>query len=208
MLTPSVSAWSINPAKWTFYNVDDYELKPIVFDMEITNTDATPMKVELSLITPEYLYEGSEAFPMFSWIDITQSSVTIPGDSSVKIPIIITIPVDYEKNETIISNYNKTYEAWIFADMVEGGGNIQVDYRCRWVFKTPLRYVPPSERAGYSDIGFYVMIFGAIILIAIVTYIVYRRITKKPKPVTTVKTKSKRHSKEIKKEESADDLFT
>ncbi len=197
---PSVNAWSINPAKWTFYNVDDYELKPISFDIDITNPENGPIKVKITVIDPEYLYEGNEPLPDKSWIHIQNEGdlITVPANSTVEIPVLIDIPEEYTEDDTIISNYNKSYEAWLLADMVEGPGNIQIDYRCRWVFKTPLRYVPPQERPGYVDYTFYLMLFGAVILLSIVTLISYKKLTKKK----SVKTKSRR-----KKYQEDDDIF-
>jgi len=197
--------YEINPAKWVFYMKEDYEIKPIYFNFQIKNTDNGTIKVKLSTITPEYLYSdqypGDQAFPDYSWITISESEVTVPAGQTVDVPVKVEIPAQYNPNgsSTPVSNYNKTYEAWFLADQTQGAGNIQVDYRCRWVFQTPTVFVPLSERPGYINYALYVAIIGIIIFIVAATWGVFV-IKKRKQPTTNPKSK--------RKQKSDDDIFT
>jgi len=182
LLAPAVAQmaepYEINPAKWVFYLKDDYELKTIYFNFQIKNTDTGPITVSLEKIPPDYLYSeqypGVVAFPDYSWITISESEVTIPAGQTVEVPVYVTIPEQYypggATNQTPISNYNKSYEAWFLADQTSGPGNIQVDYRCRWVFLTPIKYVPPWQRPG-ALLPIQPEILYAILLIVVITII-------------------------------------
>jgi len=134
--------WSINPAKWTLYHVEDYEIEPYVWPIELTNDGDSPITVKLSVKEPEKLYDGYEVLPDFDWVEINETTMEIPANSKMRTDIYINI-----ENES--ANYGKNWEFWIFADQTAGAGNIQTDYNCRWMVKTPERYVPIWERPGY-----------------------------------------------------------
>lgn len=156
-LMPAVSAsYEVNPGKWVFYLRDQYEMKPIYFNFNIKNDETEgAITVSLKTIPPEYLYSaqypGIVPFPDYSWIDIAETSVMVPANSSVDVPVLITFPEQYYPNGTShqsISNYNKSYEAWFQVEQTAGPGNIHITYRCRWVFLTPPRFVPAWQRPG------------------------------------------------------------
>jgi hypothetical protein len=171
--------YEINPAKWVFYQREEYEMKPIFFNFQIKNTQNGTIVVSLKTIPPEYLYSdqypGIQAFPDYSWITISEAEVTIPAGQTVEVPVYVNIPEQYYLNgssSTAVSNYNKSYEAWFLADQTEGPGNIQVDYRCRWVFLTPPKYVPPWERPGQLPIPYFVYYLVIIIVAVLVVCII------------------------------------
>jgi len=188
VIAQGAQSYEINPAKWVFYQKDDYELKPIFFNFEIKNTNTGAngtITISLKTIPPEYLYSdqypGIVAFPDYSWITIAETKVTIPPNSTVEVPVHVNIPEQYFVNSssTAISNYNKTYEAWFLADQTAGPGNIQTDYRCRWVFITPVKYVAPWQRPGalfpYPPEFLYAIILIVIVLIIAIFIFLRRR---------------------------------
>jgi len=193
LLVPSIvqitQSYEINPAKWVFYQKDDYELKPIFFNFEIKNTNTAAngtITISLKTISPEYLYSDQYpdivAFPDYSWITIAETTVTVPPNSTVEVPVHVNIPEQYwsaNSSSTAISNYNKTYEAWFLAHQTAGPGNIRVDYRCRWVFITPTKYVAPWQRPGalfpYPPEVLYAIILIVIILIVAIFILLRRR---------------------------------
>jgi len=198
LVTPLASAWAINPAKWIFYMKEEYEIKPITFDLSLTNNETAPITIQLSIMDPEYLYEGNTPIPDKSWIEISSAgTVEVPANSEIKVPIMINIPAEYTIEETTYSNYNKSYEAWILADQTAGPGNIQVDYRCRWIFQTPDRYVPLSERPGYINYPLYIIIIGIILFAAVACYYLYTRRSQKPSSTRTPKHKQKNKDDDI-----------
>lgn len=219
LFSSTATAWSINPAKWVFYQREDYEIYPLTFDIEITNDADTPITVELSVIEPEELYPeekvdfpgGNEKIPDKSWIDITQKRIEIPGNSKRKIPVYIDMPESYVNNNgQNISNYNKSYEVWVFADQTAGTGNIQTDYKCRWTIQTPERYVPPKERPGYvspANMNLYLIIGTIAVFLIVGVVVVYKKdlfskFKKKPtKPSSKRKSKRKTYDEE-------DDIFS
>jgi hypothetical protein len=208
LLAPAIAQmaqpYEINPGKWVFYLREEYELKPIYFNFQIKNTENGTIKVSLKTIPPEYLYIDQypdiAGFPDYSWITISETNITIPGGQTVEVPVHVVIPEQYFPNGTssaAISNYNKSYEAWFLADQTAGPGNIQVDYRCRWVFLTPPRYVPPWERPGalfpFPDYVLYAIILIVIVLIVAVVIVLRRR--KRP------------HQKKTKHDDADEDEF-
>jgi hypothetical protein len=164
----------------------------------LENNDVTQIAVTLSVMEPEYLYEGNEPFPDWSWIDITKKDIVIPPGTTVEVPIHITIPEQYfpDDSEISVSNYNHSYEAWFFADQYEGGGNIQTDYRCRWSFITPMRYVPAWERPEFQTFTLPIIILIIIGIIVIILVIIWKR-----RIPTHKRGKTKRKTEE-------DDIFT
>ena len=199
IIIPSVGAWSINPAKWTFYMREEPKIVPVYFDMEIKNNADSDITVHLSAIEPEKLYEeekvnfpgGNTPIPDLSWIHFSESEVIIPANSNKEIPITIDIPDNPE-------NYNQSWEVWVYADQVSSGGNIQVDYKCRWTIQTPIGSNTQSQgifsdgEGGINPLA----IIGVIVAIVLVTsYILYK------KDVINISTKKE------KKSESEDDIF-
>jgi hypothetical protein len=187
-----VQSYEINPAKWIFYQKDDYELKPIYFDFQIKNTNNGTIKVSLKTMPPEYLYAdqypGNQAFPDYSWITVAETNITIPANQTVEVPVYVNIPTQYYPNGTsltAVSNYNKTYEAWFIAHQTAGPGNIRIDYRCRWVFITPVKYVPPWQRKGalfpFPDEVLYSIILIIIAFLAVVVVLLRYRGRRPPK---------------------------
>ncbi len=210
VLAQTAQPYEINPAKWIFYMKEDYELKPIYFNFIVKNTEEGPITVSLTTIPPEYLYEdqypGVVAFPNYDWITLSETEVTVPAGQTVQVPVYVNIPEQYYPNgtsSTSVSNYNKSYEAWFLADQTSGPGNIQVDYRCRWVFLTPPKYVPPWERPGallpFPDYYLYAIII--VVIIVIVAIVMWRR---RDKPVNRVSSKSKKSNR---KDDDEDDIF-
>lgn len=205
LLTTTVSAYSVNPAKWVFYQRNDYEIYPLTFNLEIKNEEDSPITVAVSIIEPKELYSGNEPLPDKSWIQLGMSEITVPAKSSANMPVYIDLPESYEKNGVNISNYNKSYETWLFTQQTDGAGNIRIDYNCRWTIQTPWRYVPLEQRPGYVNpmIAVYI-ITGIISTIIVISVLFYRRKAqenlnkKKKKPV-----KSKRKSSKPKPKPSA-----
>lgn len=148
-------AWSINPAKWTLYHKDDFEMEVYEWPMEMTNDGDSPITVRLSIIEPEYLYDGNSKFPNLEWISINKEEIEIPANSKER--AIITMDIT---NTT--DAYNQSWEFWILANQIAGSGNIRTDYKCRWTLQTPVRYVPIEERPGYVAWGTIAMYFGLI----------------------------------------------
>jgi len=148
-------AWSINPAKWTLYHKEDFEIETYEWPMEITNDGDTPIDVKLSIMKPEYLYEGNTELPDLSWVSISKKSLTIPANSKER--VLITIDIQNKTNA-----YNQSWEFWILADQTAGAGNIQTDYKCRWTLQTPTRFVPIEERPGYIPWGTIMTVFGIL----------------------------------------------
>ena len=176
LISPSISAWSINPAKWPLYHKKDYEIEPYEWPMEIENDADTPITVSLTIIEPKYLYEGHTALPNLEWVTIETAELIIPPKGKKTTMIHIDI-----QNTT--EAYNQSFEFWIFADQTEGAGNIQTDYNCRWMVITPERFVPMNERAGYVDWGMIYIIFAALAGVAAVMIILFKKVifNKKPK---------------------------
>jgi hypothetical protein len=135
-------SWSINPAKWTLYHVDDYEIEPYEWPIEITNDGDSPITVKLSVKEPEKTYAGFEPMPDLDWVDINKTTLEVPANSKMRTEVYLDI-------ENASENYGQSWEFWIFADQTAGAGNIQTDYNCRWMVKTPKEYVPIWERPGY-----------------------------------------------------------
>ena len=191
LLAPAIAQvaqpYEINPAKWVFYQRDEYEMTPIFFDFILKNTENSSITISLRTITPEYLYvdqyPGIQAFPDYSWLTISETSVIIPANSQVSVPVHVVFPEQYYPKgsaSTAVSNYNKSYEAWFIADQTAGPGNIQVDYRCRWVFLTPPRYVPPWERPGQLPIPYFVYyLIAFIVAVLIICVVIIKRRGKK-----------------------------
>ena len=183
-ITQIAESYEINPAKWIFYNKDEYEIKPIFFNFQIKNTQNDTIQVSLKTIPPERLYSdqypGDQAFPDYSWITISEQNVVIPANQTVEVPVHVAIPTQYTptNSTTPISNYNKTYEAWFLVNQTAGPGNIHINYKCRWVFLTPTRYVPTWERKGawfpYPDYVLYSLIGVIAIIIVVAVWFVLR----------------------------------
>jgi hypothetical protein len=148
LCAPSVLAWNINPARWVLYHKDDYELTPYVWEMELENTADAPMVVKLSVMQPEYLYNGTNGMPVttalpdLSLVTINKTELRMGAHEKQRVTVDINLL-------NVSENYNQSFEFWIFADQTEGAGNIQTDYNCRWVVQTPTRWVPYDQRAGY-----------------------------------------------------------
>lgn len=151
--------WSINPAKWTLYHVEDYEIEPYEWPIEITNDGDAPITVKLNVKEPEKTYEGFEPMPDLDWVQINKTTLEVPANSKMRTTVFVDID-----NET--EHYDQSWEFWIFADQTAGAGNIQTDYNCRWMVKTPQEYVPVWERPGYihwpTMIGIAVIGLGGI----------------------------------------------
>jgi hypothetical protein len=203
LFSPTVIGWSITPAKWTFYQKEDYEIYPLTFDMEIKNDDSEPITVELTIIEPNYLYPDNEPIPDRSWIQLGESEIEVPGSSTGIFPVYIDIPESYKKNGESISNYNKSYETWIHASQTGGAGNIRIDYNCRWTIQTPERYVPPEERPDYVNPFYTIIPIIIIVVFSILGFVFYRKKTSRRKKPKSKKPKSKRKSVE----ETEDDIF-
>jgi hypothetical protein len=138
-------SWSVNPAKWTLYHREDYEIgseTPYEWPLEIKNDGDTPITVNIIAKKPEYLYEGFSELPDLYWVKIKDKTLTVSANETKQTMISINI-------ENASEHYNQSYEFWIFVDQVEGSGNIQTDYNCRWMIITPKEYVPLEKRAGY-----------------------------------------------------------
>jgi hypothetical protein len=159
--------------------------------------------VSLSVIDPKDLYSGNEPIPDKKWIELGKTEIIVPGKSTGKFPIYINIPDSYEKNGVPTSNYNKSYETWLFASQTAGAGNIRVDYNCRWTIQTPVRYVPPHERQGYINPMNLFYVIGIFLVLVITTVMVlYRnKLFKKKKTPSKAKHKSKHVS------DSEEDIF-
>lgn len=210
-LIPCVSAsYQVNPGKWVFYLRDQYEFKTLYFNFNIKNEEKDgPITVSLKTIPPNYLYSsqypGIVAFPDYSWIDIAETSVVVPANSSVDVPVRITFPEQYYPNGTShesISNYNKSYEAWFQTQQTAGPGNIFITYNCRWVFLTPPKYVPPWQRPGAFLPIQPEILYAIIIIIIVVIVAIWLVLRNKGRSSPSSSRRSRRKSK------GGDDFFT
>jgi len=161
-------AWSINPAKWTLYHKDDFEMEVYEWPMELTNDGDSPITIRLSIIEPEYLYEGNKKIPNLEWVSIDKNEIEIPPNSKER--TIITMDI---KNTT--EAYNQSWEFWILANQIAGSGNIRTDYKCRWTLQTPVKYVPIEERPGYVAWGTIAMYFGIIAAAFVLILAIYKK---------------------------------
>jgi hypothetical protein len=170
-------AWSINPAKWILYHRDDFEIEVYEFPIEIKNDDDTPIAVKLSIIKPEYLYDGNTEFPNLEWITIDGAQLNVAPNSEER----ATIKIDVGNHTEA---YNQSWEFWIHATQTEGSGNIRTNYNCRWTLQTPMNYVPLEERPGFVDWGNIAIMFGVIGGSFVIFLILYKKgiFSKKPKP--------------------------
>jgi hypothetical protein len=197
---PSTLAWSINPAKWTLYHKEDYEIEKYEWPLELKNDGEAPIDVKLSVMEPEYLYEGNERIPDLDWVSISKKNLTIEPKSKER--VFVTIEIE-NKSEA----YNESWEFWILADQTAGAGNIQTDYRCRWTLITPEQYVPVEERPGYIPPVPWSLIIGMLGTMAgivVVISILYKKdVFKKKKPSAEIK--SKREQKEVKVEKEEEE---
>jgi hypothetical protein len=131
------------------YHKDDYEITSYEWPIELTNTEDGPIRVELSIKTPEYTYNGTTSgmpkttvLPDLTWVSIEKTEFRLEVNQTAQTKIHINMTNSTEA-------YNQSYEFWIFANQVEGPGNIRTNYNTRWVLITPTRWVPFDQRAGY-----------------------------------------------------------
>jgi hypothetical protein len=189
-------AWSINPAKWTLYHREDFEIEVYEFPIEIKNDDDTPIAVKLSIIKPEYLYDGNTEFPNLEWITIDGAQINVAPNSKER--ALIKIDIGNHSGA-----YNQSWEFWIHSTQTEGSGNIRTNYNCRWTLQTPMNYVPLEERPGFVDWGNISIMFAVILGSFVIFFILYKRgiFSKKPKPTSaeakTEKNTSMRKNKKI-----------
>lgn len=175
---PSIGAWGINPAKWTIYarTSTDFEITPKVWPMDIINDKNSSISVTLSIIPPQYTYDGFTAMTNLSWVSLSETDLVVPANSTKRVEITIDVTNASE-------NYNQSMEFWIFADQTAGAGNIQTDYNCRWMYMSPVRYVPIDQRPGYIPWNIVIAIIGILAGISAVAFILARRgMFKREKP--------------------------
>jgi hypothetical protein len=197
LCVPSIAAWSINPAKWTIYAKDDYEITPKVWPLELTNSGNSTMSVTLSIKQPEYTYDGFTAMTNLSWVSINETNLEIPANSKKTVSISINIA-------NASANYNQSMEFWIFGDQTAGAGNIQTDYNCRWMYISPTRYVPMDQRPGYIPWNIVIAIIGILAGISAVAFLLAKRgMFRRKKPTTQPASMRERKKQKIefKKEE-------
>lgn len=169
-------AWSINPAKWTLYHREDYEITTYEFPIEIKNDDETPIAVKLTIRNADYLYDGNTMFPNLEWISIDREVVNVAPNSKERALITINVANHSEA-------YNQSWEFWIHAAQTEGSGNIRTNYNCRWTLQTPIRFVPLNERPGYVAWSTILTAFGVVGGIFAVVLILFKKGTFSKKPV-------------------------
>jgi flagellar basal body-associated protein FliL len=197
LCVPAVGAWSINPAKWTLYarTATDYEITPKVWPLELTNDGNSSISVTLSIKEAEYTYDGFVKMPDLSWVSIDETDIVIPAHETKR----VTVSVDVTNAS---QNYNQSMEFWIFADQTAGAGNIQTDYNCRWMYISPVRYVPIDQRPGYIPWNIVIAIVGILAGVAAVAFILARRgMFRRKKPTTQPASirEQKKQAKEIKR---------
>ena len=190
-----VESYSVNPAKWTVYMKEDYEITPQTgFTLTFNNDGNYSISIRLSVYNdPSKTKKGYEPLSAenFSWIKFAETDFTIPPNTVYEVPIIIDIP-----NETV--NYNRSWQFFIRVDQYAGGPHnatavFQYDYNLVWFIETPLRYVPVWERGNHT-LEKSAPIFFVTVLIIIGVYLWYSYSKKKKRKLKKVKNNAKQSS--------------
>ncbi len=150
----------------------------------LQNADHDIERAQRGIIYIDEVDKSYDPIPDASWIDFEMSEIIVQGGENGAVGITIEIPPEDEY-------YNQSYWFWIIADQTGGGGNIQTDYKCRWMVITPTEYVSPELRPGYeAPFELPWMYIGAIgVIIAIVAIALVGRRKKGPKQPTGGKKK-------------------
>jgi len=161
-------AWKINPAKWILYHKEDFEIETYEWPLELTNDGDAPIEIKLSIMEPEYVYDGNVKMPDLKWVSISKKNLEIGPESKER--VLVTIDINNKSQA-----YNQSWEFWIFADQTAGAGNIQTDYKCRWTLQTPIRFVPIEERPGYVPWGTIMAYFGILGGAFVIIILIYKK---------------------------------
>jgi hypothetical protein len=181
LILPSVSSYSVSPAKWEVYMYEDYEITPQTkLSLDFDNYHNTSISIRLSIYTdPAKTTDNHTVLPeeCFHWIRFAETDFTIPPKTKYSVPIIVDV-------ENTSENYNKNWQFYIKVDQYAGGdgsgtATFQYDYNLKWTIKTPPRYVPMSERPGHqqakSEPPWLYILIGTLITGIIVTGFAIRR---------------------------------
>ena len=154
--------------------------------------------MKLNVIPPEYTYDGFIPMSNLSWVSISETNLTIPAHTNKTVEVTVDVT-------NASQNYNQSMEFWIFADQTAGAGNIQTDYNLRWMYQSPVRYIPVDQRPGYIPWNIVIAIMGIFAGVAAVAVILARRGMfgrKKPTKQSASMRERKKQGMEFKKVET------